>query len=302
MIAKTKNFCKRKIQEKNMGYFLYIEGTFLIHFLCSFVCGISYCKRPEGSRFSCCPEAFPSVSSQGSLVVSRMKDTFSGFQFDEAMMELLRKGDKVAREAVARRVVAYFDALLRHVQRKANCVLNWHDCRDVAHDFIADFFGGKLARHEGKSAEEFSKIFYTALDNFTKDRIRQIVKTRLGTENQKSIDAPLPDGERTFGDTLEDETPQPRLLPSERQEILADIRQAISNHVKGDAMKAWVLQAALLKGMKADEISTAVAKLFPGKVFANGSVYSIKSRFLDGPEFADVVRKWRFSETGAKIR
>ena len=217
-------------------------------------------------------------------------------------MELLHKGDKIAREAVARRIVAYSDALLRHVQRKANGVLNWHDCRDVAHDFIVAFFSGKLAQHEGKSAEEFSKIFYTSLDNFTKDRIRQIVKSRTGTGNQISIEAPSPDGERTFGDTLEDETPQPKLLPSERQEVLADIRQAMSNHVKGDAMKAWVLQASLLKGMKADEISTVVTKLFPGKVFANGSVYSIRSRFLDGPEFAAVVKKWRFSETGAKIR
>ena len=218
-------------------------------------------------------------------------------------MGLLRKGDKAARETVARRILAYFDALTRHVMRKTNCVLDWHDCRDVAQEFIVQFFSGRLARYEDKGAEEFSKIFYASLDNFARDRIDKIVNSRVGIGNQRRLEEPLPDGKRTFGDTLQDtSSPERRLLPFEYRELLADIRQAMISHVKGDAMKAWVLEASLAKEMRAEEISVAVPKLFPGKVFAAGSVYSLVSRFREGPEFAAVARKWRSGEAWARMR
>ena len=232
-----------------------------------------------------------------------MKEIASDFQFDEATMELLRKGDKAAQETVARRILAYFDALTRHVLRKTNCALDWHDCMDVAQDFIVQFFSGKLARYEDRSAKEFSKIFYTSLDNFAKDRIDQIVNSRVGTANQRRLEEPLPGGESTFGDMLPDKSaPEQRLLPSEFQELLADIRQAMLVHVKGDAMKAWVLEASLAKEMKAEEISKAVPKLFPGKVFAAGSVYGLVSHFRNGPELAGVAQKWMLGEAWGRMR
>lgn len=227
----------------------------------------------------------------------------SGFQFDEPTLALLRKGDESSRELVAREIVKYFDALTRHVQSKLGYALDWHECKDVAQEFIVKFFLGKLARYEDKSAKEFSRIFYSALDNHAKDWLDKVVKTKTGHENQKRLEQPLPGGEGTFGDTLPDKKSLiEQLRPEELKNLVADIKAAMLQHSGGDELKAWVLEACLMKGLKADEISKIISIKFPGKVFASGSVYALVSHFRSGPELAAVIQKWTAGELWVKKR
>ena len=51
-----------------------------------------------------------------------------------------------------------------------------------------------------------------------------------------------------------------------------------------------------------EEISMAVPKLFPGKVFAAGSVYGLVSHFRNGPELAGVAKKWMLGEAWGRMR
>lgn len=232
-----------------------------------------------------------------------------GFQFDESMMELLRRGDEKARNAVAGEIIRYFDALVRRIRAKTGYALGWHECEDAVQDFIGKFFGGKLARYEDKNAEEFSRIFVSSLDNHARDWYDKVVKTSFGpgSQNLVSTEKPMGRGDdgsvRTLGDTLEDkDSPKERLLPSEYAELVEDLKAAMLRHADGDEMKAWVIEANLAKGMKAEEISAAVPVLFPGKVFAAGSVYSIVSRFREGPELAAVSKKWMAGEAWIRMR
>ncbi len=234
------------------------------------------------------------------------------FQFDEQMMEKLRRGDAKAYEDVARCVYQYVDALVRHVRNSTNFVLNWHDCEDIVQDMnIKVFVNKQFVQYLDKSASDFSKIFYHSLHNLALDAIDKLIKSKKGSGNKVSLEKPVNNGEenrKTFGDTLPEEKSLSRtfrgkgLTKEEFKNLVDDLRTAMKLHAGDDNVRQWVLESFFFKQMKAEEISKVVGQIFPGKVFESGSVYSLVSRFRNGPELDAVVTKWMAGEAWVRMR
>jgi hypothetical protein len=229
------------------------------------------------------------------------------FQFDDAIVEKLRSGNRAAEDAVVVAVFGHFVDICRTVRRFVNEGLDSHECEDVAQEFIAMRLPKLLREYKGRCAQDFSKLFYTSLRNFSLDWLRKVVASKTGQGNQISLDAPLSGGEMTLGDLLDEERNpykpfKGKLLSWEFEELQSDVRNAMRRHVEGDEMKAWVLEANLMSGMTAGEIERMVPDLFPCKVFAAGSVYSLVSRFRNGPELAALAAKWMGGDAWARMR
>ena len=238
-----------------------------------------------------------------------MQETASGFQFDEASMDLLRKGDKASEDALVVLVFGHFSAFVRHVQRVTGGSIDPSECEDVASEFIAVRFPKLMRQYRDIDAKAFSKVFYTAMRNFALDWARKLWNGKFGKGNTRSADESLPGSDQAFIDICSDEMVfdrkcrfEEKLLPSEFALLLDDIRDAIRRHTGGDEMKSWVLEASLMAGMRKEEVVRKVPGIFPGKVYASGSVYSLVSRFRDSPELASVARKWMDGPAWAKVR
>ena len=241
----------------------------------------------------------PSAMKPGHGTAPFMQETASGFQFTEASMELLRKGDKASEDALVVLVFGHFSAFVRYVQRVTGGSIDPSECEDVAMEFISLRLPKLMHQYNGLDAKGFSKIFYTAMRNFALDWARKLWNGKFGRGNTQSADESLPGGEQAFIDICSDEMVfdrkcrfEEKMLPSEFALLLSDIRNAIRRYTCEDEMKSWVLEASLMAGMKKEEVARKVPDLFSGKVYASGSVYSLVSRFRESPELLAVVRKW----------
>lgn len=209
-------------------------------------------------------------------------------------MELLRKGDKASEDALVEKVFGFFHFFVRAIYRYANGRIDPSECQDVAVDFIVYRFPKLMRTYGDCDANGFSGVFYKALKNFALDWARRICTVPTGPGRGVPLDG------------LENLLPsanqfESELRPAEYAHLLADIRDAMWRYVGGDIMKAWILEASLMAETKADEVERKIPELFPGKVFASGSVYSLVSRFRKSQELAMVARKWA-EDLGLKKR
>lgn len=209
-----------------------------------------------------------------------------GFQFTEEHMALLRSGNgALTREIeieMAKEITRHFDSWLRAIRSRAKWLVCYEDCQDIVQEFRAKKLPEVIAKYRNLSAKHFSAEFYQSLKNhavdWLKKNAKEILESNLSRQDQKE------GTEKGFLERLptEWEDFRNRLTDEEMADLVKAVREFILRWTE-DPVKRWVLEKAIFRGMKAEEIATEIEKAFPGKVYAVGTVYSWVSRFRSSP-------------------
>ena len=213
------------------------------------------------------------------------------FQFDDRLMELLRKGSPEAEDAVVKAAFSFFDQFVRAVRFYVSGNLCKEDAEDVVVDFFADKFRHLVFRYRFLPAKSFSSMFYASLKNFAIDWLDKRMRHGGG---DVSIQQPVGDGTRTVEDLLPPwrDCVEGGLRPEEVRAFESDIRAYLAKWA-GDPVRQWILEACLFEGWTPKEASDEVPRKFPGKIFETGSVYSLVSRFRNDPALGRIREQYR---------